>query len=242
MHVEPGEQPVQLREQPPVRLEVRGRVVKFGPTVAAERDAIPRVGQVFGREPEVDRVAGDVVERSRLGRQQRIQAALCRDRAPATPAVSDRSFPGSRRSLRKAACRTHRDKSAAGFGRRIGCDQRTKARAQGRHEPRDVGDRQRYADHQVDASRRNGELRSRRRWETASTCRSKQCPRAKRIRLYCRARRARVNMQRTPALLSLRAQRSNLGRVRHYDRDCCVDTLLTMTGKTGCPPFTRLPC
>src|ERR1700735_3446159 len=70
----------------------------------------------------------------------------------------------------------------------------------------------------------------------------KMAPRAKRIRLYCRARRARVNMQRTPALLSLRAQRSNLGRVRHYDRGCCVDTLLTMTGKTGCPPFTRLPC
>ena len=63
MHVELGEQLAQLREQPPVRLEVRGRVVEFGPTVAAERDAIPRVGQVFGREPEVDRVAGDVVER-----------------------------------------------------------------------------------------------------------------------------------------------------------------------------------
>src|SRR3954447_22464194 len=70
MHVELTELPVQLAEQPPVRLEVRGRVVELGPTFAAEHDAIPRVGQVFGREPEVDRVAGDVVERE-TGDEQR---------------------------------------------------------------------------------------------------------------------------------------------------------------------------
>jgi hypothetical protein len=63
LHVEVGEQPLQLPEQPPVRLEVCGRVAEFGASVKAERDAIPRVGDVLGREPEVDRVAGDVVER-----------------------------------------------------------------------------------------------------------------------------------------------------------------------------------
>src|SRR4051812_31702967 len=63
MHVELDEQLVQLREQPPVWLDVRRRVMELGPTVAAKRDAIPRVGQIFGREPEIDRVAGDVVER-----------------------------------------------------------------------------------------------------------------------------------------------------------------------------------
>ena len=50
-----------------LRLRVRLRVAQFDVAVRLQRDAVVRPGQILGREPEVDRVSRDPVERP-LGR------------------------------------------------------------------------------------------------------------------------------------------------------------------------------
>ena len=57
--------------QPLVRLLVVRRVAEHDLAVAVERDAVVRVGQVLGRQPEVERVLGHQVERQARGRSRR---------------------------------------------------------------------------------------------------------------------------------------------------------------------------
>ena len=65
MHPEVGEHSSELVVQPPLGLLVAGRVADLDVAVAGERDPVLGERQVLGRQPEVDRVAGDVAQRPR---------------------------------------------------------------------------------------------------------------------------------------------------------------------------------
>ena len=63
VHAEVREHLLELVEQALFRLFVAGLVLDHDVAVARERDPVLGRGQVFGGEPEVDGVAGDVFER-----------------------------------------------------------------------------------------------------------------------------------------------------------------------------------
>ena len=57
------EEVLELGQEPPVRLGVVVGLGEVDVPLAVDRDAVVRVGEVLGGEPEVERVPGDVVER-----------------------------------------------------------------------------------------------------------------------------------------------------------------------------------
>ena len=58
-----GQESLELRQQPTVRLGVVVGLGQVDVPLAVDRGAVVRVGEILGREPEVERVLGDVVER-----------------------------------------------------------------------------------------------------------------------------------------------------------------------------------